>query len=225
MPLPRLRRLLRPTVAQRSPAPSGQSSRPPVEADDSWGGFPPARYFAILGELPENYRGTATVALHRSCMIAAQTGRPLEILTLGHTVDYEALTREMRSDGRLTDLVRFRNMWTDLATMHPEHTRPSKGAFEAFTPLDEASTSETPVRASRCAASARTPRARTSRSTSAGPMAPSSSPTGATPSPRRRAATARSSSATPPAGPCASSARSTRCAGTGSTRSWATTPR
>ena len=131
MPLPRLRRLLRPTVAQRSPAPSEQSSRPPVEADDSWGGFPPARYFGILGELPENYRGTATVALHRSCMIAAQTGRPLEILTLGHTVDYEALTREMRSDGRLTDLVRFRNMWTDLATMHPEHTRPSTSDFEA----------------------------------------------------------------------------------------------
>ena len=129
MALPRLRQLLRPTVAQQSPAPWELSSGPPVEADDSWGGFPPARYFAILGELPENYRGTATVALHRSCMIAAQTGRPLEILTLGHTVDYEALTREMRSDGRLTELVRFRNMWTDLATMHPERARPSKGAF------------------------------------------------------------------------------------------------
>lgn len=143
MALPRLRQLLRPTVAQQSPAPSEQSSGPPVEADDSWGGFPPARYFAILGELPENYRGTATVALHRSCMIAAQTGRPLEILTLGHTVDYEALTREMRSDGRLTELVRFRNMWTDLATMHPERARPSKGAFEAFAPLDESTTTET----------------------------------------------------------------------------------
>ena len=72
-----------------------------------------------------------TVALHRSCMIAAQTGRPLEILTLGHTVDYEALTREMRSDGQFTDLVRFRNMSTDLATMHPEQPRPSTSDYEA----------------------------------------------------------------------------------------------
>ncbi|NYF97983.1 glycosyltransferase [Janibacter cremeus] len=107
------------------------------------GEFPEGRYFATLGELPKNYRGTAAVVLHRSCMIAAQTGQPLEILTFGHQVDYDALTRQMRADGRLTTQVRFRNMWSDLARLHPHDPDRSGPTFDAFAPLDDRTTSKT----------------------------------------------------------------------------------
>lgn len=113
----------------RLPAPTGE--------------FPEGRYFATLGELPAEYRGTAAVVLHRSCLIAAQAGRPLEILTFGHQVDYDALTRQMQADGRLTTQVSFRNMWSDLAALHghdPDRPRPT---FDAFAPLDSRSTSRT----------------------------------------------------------------------------------
>lgn len=129
-----------PVMPAEAPPSATVSSATPTAGPS---GFPDGRYFTILGELPENYRGTATVALHRSCLIAEQTGRPLEILTLGHTVDYEALTRQMQSDGRLTELVRFRNMWNDLAVMHPYDRRRTPPTFPAFAPLDQATTSKT----------------------------------------------------------------------------------
>lgn len=79
--------------------------------------LPPARYFATLGELAENYGGTSNVMFHRSNVIATHAGSPVEILVFGHVRDYAALDREMHADGRLVEGVSFRSMWTDLAQM------------------------------------------------------------------------------------------------------------
>lgn len=102
--------------------------------------FPDARYFAVMGELAENYAGTTSVLFHRSNAISAHTGQPVEILVFGHMRDYDKLNEEMHGDGRLIPDVRFRSMWKDLALM--EHDRDSNTSFPAFSPLDPASTDE-----------------------------------------------------------------------------------
>lgn len=102
--------------------------------------FPAARYFAVMGELAENYAGTTSVLFHRSNAISAHTGQPVEILVFGHMRDYDKLNEEMHGDGRLTPEVRFRSMWKDLALM--THDRDFDTSFPAFSPLDPASTDE-----------------------------------------------------------------------------------
>lgn len=103
--------------------------------------FPHARYFAVMGELAENYAGTTSVLFHRSNAISACTGLPVEILVFGHIRDYDKLNDEMHDDGRLNQNVRFRSMWKELALL--EHDNVQVEDTSAFSPLDESSTHDT----------------------------------------------------------------------------------
>lgn len=103
--------------------------------------FPRARYFGLMGELAENYAGTTSVLFHRSNAISTYSELPVEILVFGHVRDYERLNDEMHDDGRLTQNVRFRSMWRDLAIL--DYDRVQVENISVFSPLDESSTDET----------------------------------------------------------------------------------
>lgn len=105
-------------------------------------GFPDGRYFATLGELAKNYGGTSSVVFHRSKTFVEQTGTPVDILTFGHLRDYASLTEEMLNDGRFVPGMRFRNMWAELATMHPPGTGGKQTAFSDFSPLSDSTADE-----------------------------------------------------------------------------------
>lgn len=111
------------------------------QTSDTSTSFPLASYFAVMGELAENYAGTSSVLFHRSNAISNCTGAPVEILVFGHVRDYDKLNDEMHADGRLAPDVRFRSMWKDFALM--EHDRGPTGNMTAFAPLDEVSADET----------------------------------------------------------------------------------
>lgn len=103
--------------------------------------LPRVNYFATLGELAENYRGTTNVMFHRSNAIYRATGIPVEILVFGHARDYQKLNEQMHADGRLEAGVNFRNMWDDfevgsLTTELPIQT------FDSFHPLTDEATDE-----------------------------------------------------------------------------------
>lgn len=108
---------------------------------DGSANFPRVRYFAVMGELAENYAGTTSVLFHRSNAISACSGLPVEILVFGHIRDYDKLTDEMHSDGRLHRNVRFRSMWQDLALLEPNDL--PVWDTSAFSPLNDMSTHET----------------------------------------------------------------------------------
>lgn len=102
--------------------------------------FPSVRYFAVMGELAENYAGTTSVLFHRSNAIATEIRQPVEILVFGHVRDYDKLNEVMHGDGRLGSDVKFRSMWNDLAVL--ENKKVPAASFPAFSPLDAASTDE-----------------------------------------------------------------------------------
>lgn len=105
-------------------------------------GFPERRYFATLGELAKNYGGTSSVVFHRSKTFVEQTGNPVDILTFGHLRDYGSLTDELLSDGRFVAGMRFRNMWAELASMHPAGSGAKQTEFSDFAPLTDSTADE-----------------------------------------------------------------------------------
>lgn len=104
--------------------------------------FPQGRYFATLGELAKNYGGTSSVVFHRSKTFVEQTGNPVDILTFGHLRDYASLTEEMLGDGRFVPGMRFRNMWTELAAIHPAGTGAKRTELSGFLPLTDTTADE-----------------------------------------------------------------------------------
>lgn len=102
--------------------------------------FPDVRYFAVMGELAENYAGTSSVLFHRSNAISEDAGLPVEILVFGHVRDYVRLNDEMHADGRLAPNVYFRSMWKELADL--QLVRDHSTDFSAFSPMDDSSTDE-----------------------------------------------------------------------------------
>lgn len=104
--------------------------------------LPSVNYFATLGELAENYKGTTNVIFHRSNSIFRESGNRVEILVFGHLRDYKRLNLQMHEDGRLEAGVNFRNMWDDFAEGFATKGLPEQ-TFDAFIPLSEESTDET----------------------------------------------------------------------------------
>ena len=100
--------------------------------------FPKGRYYALLGEIAENYGGMTSVVMHRSRAMA-NAGIPVDILTSGPGVDYVALARQMKADGRIVQGMSLRNMYDELRTTDPERfVEPGTECHtDGFTPLDE----------------------------------------------------------------------------------------
>ena len=137
-------RLLKRLPGRRRFDASGTLSLPQVKPQGPFPvkGLPEGRYFATLGELAKNYGGTSSVVFHRSKTFVEQTGNPVDILTFGHLRDYASLTEQMLNDGRFVPGMRFRNMWAELATMHPPGTGGKQIAFSDFSPLSDSTADE-----------------------------------------------------------------------------------
>lgn len=80
------------------------------------GMLPEGHYYTLVWSVPSEFGGMTTVVLERSNAFAKLDRRRVEILTLSPALRYRNRTAELRAEGRISRLIRIRNLWQDLAT-------------------------------------------------------------------------------------------------------------
>lgn len=72
--------------------------------------------YALTWTIPDDFGGLTNVLFHRSTAFA-RAGRHVEILTLAPGLDVKARSAELRAAGYLSEGIRLRNMWDELAEL------------------------------------------------------------------------------------------------------------
>ncbi|WP_308797403.1 glycosyltransferase family 4 protein [Agromyces silvae] len=87
-------------------------SRPPA-------GVPPLgpRRLAITWSIPDGFGGMTSAMLHRSRALVAATGGTVDLLTFDPRSGYDEIRQRLTDRGELTDGVRLRNLYEELAEL------------------------------------------------------------------------------------------------------------
>lgn len=79
--------------------------------------LPDGRLYGLLWGIPQRYGGMTLAALQRASAFAEVDRRPVTLLTLTPRMDPQRRRAALVASGALSNRVRIRNLWTDLAAM------------------------------------------------------------------------------------------------------------